>query len=35
MVVGRDREEAVYITELYLVPDYSYVSIKPMAPWFL
>ena len=35
MVMGRSREEAVYITKLYLKPNYSCSPIDPMLPWFL
>ena len=35
MVVGRDREEAVYIAELYLALNYLCIPVKPLAVWFL
>jgi len=35
MVMGRSTEEAVYIAELFLKPNYSCSPINPMAPWFL
>jgi hypothetical protein len=35
MLAGREAEESVYVTQLYLTPDYSSPSAKPMPPWFL
>ncbi len=35
MVVGRSSKEAVYVTKLFLKPNYSCSLINPMAPWFL
>jgi hypothetical protein len=35
MLAGREVEELVYITQLYLTPDYSSASAEPMPPWFL
>ncbi len=35
MAAGIRDEEAVYITELYLAPNYSQVPSEPMLPWFM
>jgi len=35
MLAGREAEELVYVTQLYLTPDYSSPSAEPMPPWFL
>jgi hypothetical protein len=35
MVAGREAEESVYITELYLTPIYSQNTTEPTPPWFL
>ncbi len=35
MVAGRAHNEAVYISDLYLTPDYSRIPTDPMGPWFL
>jgi hypothetical protein len=35
MLAGREAEESVYVTQLYLMPDYSSPSAEPMPPWFL
>ena len=35
MVMGRSSKEAVYVTELFLKPNYSHSPINPMALWFL
>ena len=35
MLAGREAEESVYVTQLYLTPDYSSPSAEPMPPWFL
>jgi hypothetical protein len=34
MLAGREVEESVYVTQLYLTPDYSSPSAEPMPPWF-
>jgi hypothetical protein len=35
MVAGREAEESVYITELYLTPIYSQNTMEPTPIWFL
>ncbi len=35
MVVGRGQNEPVYVSELFLAPDYSRIPTDPMGPWFL
>jgi hypothetical protein len=35
MVAGREAEESVYVTELYLTPIYSRNTMEPTPPWFL
>jgi hypothetical protein len=35
MLAGREAEELVYVTQLYLTPNYSSPSAEPMPPWFL
>jgi hypothetical protein len=34
-LAGREAEESVYVTQLYLTPDYSSPLAEPMPPWFL
>ena len=35
MVAGSDRNDPVYVSELFLAPDYSHIPTNPMGPWFL
>jgi hypothetical protein len=35
MLAGREAEKSVYVAQLYLTPNYSSPSAKPMPPWFL
>ncbi len=35
MVAGRERNEPVYVSEIFLAPDYSQIPTNPMGPWFL
>jgi len=35
MLAGREAEESVYVTQLYLTPDYVSALAEPMPPWFL
>ncbi len=35
MVAGRAGDEAVYISNIYLAPNYSCIPTDPMGPWFL
>jgi hypothetical protein len=32
MLAGREAEELVYVAQLYLMPNYSSPSAKPMPP---
>ena len=35
MVVGLDHNDPVYVSEIFLAPDYSRIPTNPMGPWFL
>ncbi len=35
MVAERAHKKAVYVSDLYLAPDYSHIPTDPMGPWFL
>ena len=35
MVAGRARGEPVYISNIYLTPNYSHIPTNPMGVWFL
>ena len=35
MVAGRDHNDPVYVSEIFLAPDYSQIPADPMGPWFL
>src|SRR6266851_9352193 len=35
MVAGREPGEPVYISEIHLAPDYSWIPTDPMGRWFL
>src|SRR6266851_1974894 len=35
MVVGRECNEAVYMSDIYLAPNYSHILTDPMGVWFL
>ena len=35
MVAGRGPNEPVYVSEIYLTPDYSRIPTDPMGAWFL
>jgi len=35
MVVGGDRNDSVYISEIFLAPDYSRIPANPIGAWFL
>ena len=35
MVAGREPDEAVYVSEIHLAPNYSCIPTDPMGAWFL
>jgi len=35
MVGGGDRNDPVYVSKIFLAPDYSRIPTDPMGPWFL
>jgi len=35
MVAGREPGEPVYVSEIHLTPDYSWIPTDPMGRWFL
>ena len=35
MVAGTSCNDPVYISEIFLTPDYSCIPSDPMGPWFL
>jgi len=35
MVAGRECREPVYVSKIFLAPDYSCIPTNPMGPWFL
>ncbi len=35
MVVGRTHQEPVYVSKIFLAPDYSHIPTDPMGVWFL
>ena len=35
MVVGMSPNDQVYVSEIFLAPDYSHIPVDPMGPWFL
>ncbi len=35
MVAGRAPGEPVYVSDIYLTPNYSHIPTNPMGPWFL
>ncbi len=35
MVAGTDRNDQVYVSEIFLAPDYSRIPTDPMGAWFL
>jgi len=35
MVAGTSRDDQVYVSEIFLTPDYSRIPTDPMGAWFL
>src|SRR6266851_696073 len=35
MVAGTDRNNPVYVSEIFLAPNYSHIPVDPMGAWFL
>ena len=35
MVAGMEQNDPVYVSEIFLAPDYSRIPTDPMGPWFL
>ena len=35
MVAGLEQNDPVYVSEIFLAPDYSRIPTDPIGPWFL